>query len=102
MAAACTDPPAPGPEPPRPAAQASAAVAAVAPPACPADMALVEGRFCPAADERCETLHAEYLADPDASERCLKFEEPTRCASKKRELVRYCVDRYEWPNRAGE
>jgi hypothetical protein len=102
LAAGCTDPPAPGPEPPRAAAQASAVVAAVAPAACPADMALVEGRFCPAADERCATLHAEYLADPDASERCLKFEEPTRCASKKRELVRYCVDRYEWPNHAGE
>jgi hypothetical protein len=121
LTAGCTDPPAPGPEPPRPASGATAdpvllpgaPAPQVAPvelgeaqetrdAACPADMALVEGRFCPAADERCEAMHPESVADPDASERCLKFEEPTRCASKKRELVRYCVDRYEWPNRAGE
>jgi formylglycine-generating enzyme required for sulfatase activity len=65
-------------------------------------MVLVEGRFCPAADERCEEYDPEYVANPDASERCLRFAKPSQCASSKRRLVRYCVDRYEWPNRAGE
>ena len=40
--------------------------------------------------------------DAESSERCLRFSEPSRCVSEKRRLVRYCVDRYEWPNRAGE
>jgi formylglycine-generating enzyme required for sulfatase activity len=65
-------------------------------------MVLVEGRFCPAADERCEAYDPEYVRNPDASERCLKFTAPTTCASSKRRLMRFCVDRYEWPNREGE
>jgi len=69
--------------------------------ACPSDMALVEGRFCPAADERCEAHDPEYVANPDKSERCLKFTAPSTCASSKRRLMRFCVDRYEWPNREG-
>ena len=70
--------------------------------ACPPDMAIVEGLFCPVADERCETHDPEYLADSEKSERCLRFAEPTECLSAKRVLLRFCVDRYEWPNRAGE
>jgi formylglycine-generating enzyme required for sulfatase activity len=65
-------------------------------------MALVEGQFCPEVDERCEAHHAEYVADSERSERCMRFTEPSRCLSTRRVLVRYCVDRYEWPNRAGE
>jgi formylglycine-generating enzyme required for sulfatase activity len=65
-------------------------------------MVLVDGLFCPAAEQVCERHHPEYQADPDASERCLRFAEPSRCVSSKRVLMRFCVDRYEWPNRAGE
>jgi formylglycine-generating enzyme len=72
------------------------------PAACPADMVLVEGRFCPAADQRCDPHDPESLARPEQGERCRKFTEPSRCVSEKRVLVRYCVDRYEWPNREGE
>lgn len=109
----CTDPPATGPEPPEKAARmlpasppASAAAAAAstpgAAPACPEDMVLVEGRFCPAADERCDEHDPEYVANPEKSERCRKFVEPSRCVSEQRVLLRYCVDRYEWPNRKGD
>jgi len=65
-------------------------------------MVLADGAFCPAADERCAKHLEDYESDPDKSERCLAFEEPTRCASKKRVVMRFCVDQYEWPNRAGE
>jgi formylglycine-generating enzyme required for sulfatase activity len=65
-------------------------------------MALVEGAFCPDADERCERLHPEYDGSEDSSERCLRFTEPTRCASAKRVVLRFCIDHYEWPNQKGE
>lgn len=65
-------------------------------------MVLVDGAFCPAADERCAKHLEDYENDPDKSERCVAFEDPTRCVSKKRVVMRFCVDRYEWPNRAGE
>jgi len=64
-------------------------------------MVLVDGAFCPAADERCKGHLEEYRSDPDKSERCVAFE-PSRCVSKKRVAMRFCIDRYEWPNRAGE
>ena len=110
---ACTDSPAPSPEPPGALGKTTPAIAAgpaaVATPAapdeaaCPADMVLVEGRFCPAADERCEKEEdPDYARKPDVSERCLKFTEPTSCASTRRRLQRFCVDRYEWPNEKGE
>src|SRR4030095_9554800 len=33
---------------------------------------------------------------------CLRYEEPTQCFSKKRTHMRFCIDRYEWPNHEGE
>jgi len=70
-------------------------------PACTADMVLVDGSFCPGADERCTRHLEEYASDPDKSERCLSFE-PSRCVSKRRTVMRFCIDRYEWPNHGGE
>ncbi|HMJ14383.1 MAG TPA: SUMF1/EgtB/PvdO family nonheme iron enzyme, partial [Polyangiaceae bacterium] len=45
---------------------------------------------------------AEYSADHSTSERCLQFHKPSRCLSKERLRMRFCVDRYEWPNKKGE
>jgi hypothetical protein len=64
-----------------------------APTACPEDMVLVEGDFCPALEYRCMRPAighgcAEYVRDAH----CL---EPT-------DARRYCIDRYEWPNKLGE
>jgi formylglycine-generating enzyme required for sulfatase activity len=36
------------------------------------------------------------------SERCLRYEAPSVCASKQRRPMRFCMDRYEWPNQKGE
>lgn len=65
-------------------------------------MRLVEGNLCPAVAQRCVEHHAEYRNDPSVSERCLRYEEPSRCLSPERKPIRVCVDTYEWPNRRGE
>jgi formylglycine-generating enzyme required for sulfatase activity len=73
--------------------------------ACPADMLLVEGLFCPGALQRCIKHHAEWETkkdDPTVSERCLEYARPSQCLSKERKRMRFCIDRFEWPNRPGE
>jgi formylglycine-generating enzyme required for sulfatase activity len=73
---------------------------------CPDDMVRVEGDFCPAVMEHCKKHHKEYDTDKDkrktVSERCLVYEKPSRCVSKQRKHLAFCVDRYEWPNKPGE
>jgi sulfatase modifying factor 1 len=80
-------------------------------------MALVEGDYCPWVGQKCLEHHQEYVLEQrrlekaaaegkpagtsTVSERCLRYEEPSRCLSKKRPM-RFCVDRYEWPNKKGE
>ena len=68
---------------------------------CPSDMQLVEGLYCPSVSQQCLEFHEEYVRDPDTSERCMRFAEPSTCLSEQRVLMRYCVDRYEWPNHQG-
>ena len=38
-------------------------------------MVLVDGAFCPAAEERCTKELEEHKNDPEKSERCLAFED---------------------------
>jgi hypothetical protein len=102
---------------------AAADASAASPPAgksegCPGDMVRIEGGYCPDVDQTCLEHHVEYTHDEEkkkhkreggedvgrstVSERCLRYKEPTRCLSKKRRPMRYCMDRYEWPNKKGE
>jgi hypothetical protein len=85
---------------------------------CPDGMVLVEGSYCPAVNQVCLEYHKEYKRDQErktaeseiseeaegstVSERCLRYEEPSECLSKKRRPMRFCMDRYEWPNKKGE
>ncbi|UQA62675.1 formylglycine-generating enzyme family protein [Polyangium aurulentum] len=84
---------------------------------CPDDMVLVAGNYCPSVDQKCLEHHREYekakerekkSSDDDeggsstVSERCLRYEEPSVCLSKERQPMRFCMDRYEWPNQQGE
>ncbi|WP_437983476.1 formylglycine-generating enzyme family protein [Sorangium sp. So ce117] len=83
---------------------------------CPDDMVLVEGDYCPVVDQICLKHHKEFEKDQErratpsneaegpttVSERCLEYRRPSECLSKKRAPMRFCVDRYEWPNRKGE
>jgi sulfatase modifying factor 1 len=68
-------------------------------------MVRVEGEYCPAVIQRCLRHHEEYERDPDAatvSERCLRYEKPSRCVSAQRRHLSFCMDRYEYPNQLGE
>ncbi|EYF07921.1 Sulfatase-modifying factor 2 precursor (C-alpha-formyglycine-generating enzyme 2) [Chondromyces apiculatus DSM 436] len=63
--------------------------------ACPPDMTLVDGEFCPALPYRCARPGEEHgfgCAEYARGQRCLEPPDPRR----------FCIDRYEWPNRIGE
>ncbi|MFO0548553.1 MAG: SUMF1/EgtB/PvdO family nonheme iron enzyme [Polyangiaceae bacterium] len=77
--------------------------------ACPLDMRLVAGDYCPAVEQVCTSYSPP---DPDAAaaehalgvvekSQCRRFASPSRCLSPKREPMRFCMDTYEWPNRPG-
>ena len=84
---------------------------------CPAGMVRVEGEYCPEVLQKCLGHSSEYAKDKaleakkkktgepigrsNVSERCLKYEAPSVCLSKQKRRVRFCVDRYEWPNEKG-
>lgn len=85
---------------------------------CPSDMVRVEGEYCPLVQQKCLEHHTEFEKDQarkkkaadngaggeksTVSERCVRYEEPSVCLSKKREHKSFCMDRYEWPNQKGE
>ncbi len=92
----------------KPATERPAPKPAVAPekkpeaPACPEDMALVAGDHCRAVAQPClEQLSAN---DGGADEnRCARFD-ASKCVSTAPEprKMRFCMDRYEYPNKVGE
>ncbi len=61
---------------------------------CPADMVLVEGDMCITVDQRCLRW-----VDPVTQMQCAEFE-PPKCSGRRRHVA-VCIDRYEYPNRAG-
>lgn len=73
--------------------------------ACPSDMVEVEGDYCPEVEQRClEWLDTDQT--PEANRgmgplRCKRFEFPSKCLSKNRVHMHFCVDIYEWPNMKG-
>jgi len=76
-------------------ALASAAVVKALPAACPDDMALVDGEFCPAVAYQCERFVG------DGSPSCAEYAKKPEC---RHNVVskRFCVDLHEWPNQVGE
>lgn len=85
---------------------------------CPDDMLLVDGMYCPDVEQICLEHHQEFDNDEakkkkkrasgeesgasTVSERCLRYKDPSRCLSKNKTHLRFCMDRYEWPNKKGE
>ena len=77
-----------------PPGSASAAPTDAGPPAaCPEDMALVDGEFCPSLPYDC--------LRPTGAVGCAEFGRGRRCLEPT-DHRRYCVDRFEWPNKVGE
>jgi formylglycine-generating enzyme len=65
---------------------------------CPKGMLLVEGEYCSKVDHDCEK---SWYDESNKKTVCERFAEKTRCigtTTKKR----FCIDRYEWPNKKGE
>lgn len=69
---------------------------------CPEDMALIEGSYCPAPSEECVAWQ-EAIGEGGklVKNQCKAFREPSRCLADHHVPLRYCMDRYEWPNQAG-
>lgn len=65
---------------------------------CPEGMAEVEGDYCPALEQKC----LRWL-DPETAvpRRCAEFA-PTGACQGKTSKRHFCIDRFEWPNKAGE
>jgi formylglycine-generating enzyme len=63
---------------------------------CPSGMVEVEGEYCPALEQRC----LRWL-DPETKLRCAEFA-PTGPCQTKTIRKHFCVDRFEYPNKAGE
>ena len=91
--------------------------AAVEPSPCREGMVMVEGDYCPEVEQNCIKYHPEFEADlkkkakaeakgqkykSTVSERCLEYQSPTKCLSSERKRLRFCVDRFEFPNKKGE
>ena len=73
------------------------AAAPASAPACPGDMALVEGEYCTRVEHTCR----RWLDDPRLSyARCGDYEPAARCVGE-RVRKRYCIDRHEY-TRPGE
>jgi len=92
---------APGPEPPPPIGASGSASADEAGP-CPADMALVAGDYCLTPEHRCleyQNIHVNGRVVPN---HCVRYKEPASCFDDRKRPMRFCMDRYEWPNKKGE
>jgi formylglycine-generating enzyme len=62
--------------------------------ACPENMLLVEGEYCPEVQHNCK----KYMDPPGRYEffRCAEYVQPARCVSKARKQLRFCIDRDEY------
>jgi hypothetical protein len=78
-----------------PALVAAAEPLARPPGPCPDDMAHVDGEVCP------ELPYSCVRRVPDTGYGCAEYGRGERCRGAL-EPRRYCIDRYEWPNRVGE
>jgi hypothetical protein len=70
---------------------------AAGPSACPAGMVLVEGDYCSEVEHRCLL---DWYAPQNKKVVCEQFEPKATCVGT-RARKRYCIDKYEWPNRKG-
>jgi formylglycine-generating enzyme required for sulfatase activity len=81
-------------------------------------MVLASGNYCPRVKQKCSRHMRDYEEETKererkrklgqivpprrVPERCVKYEEPTQCLSDERVPMRFCIDRYEWPNEVGK
>lgn len=72
---------------------------------CPEDMVEVEGDYCPNLEIKClynVDNDGKRLDGPgDIGKACGEYQKPSKCLSD-RVHMHYCIDKYEWPNKAGQ
>jgi formylglycine-generating enzyme required for sulfatase activity len=61
-------------------------------------MRLVEGSYCPAAEQTCLAWNEVNVRGVTERNQCRTYREPSRCLSPRRTPMRFCMDAYEWPN----
>lgn len=83
------------------ASSSASASGAAAETLCPEDMALVQGEHCSLVEQKC-LEHALDKEGKAIEAVCLRFEKPSKCNSTGRWHLRFCMDRYEYPNKVGE
>jgi formylglycine-generating enzyme len=81
-------------QPPRPGTDSTTNAGA----ACPTDMQLVAGTYC---SEVRQTCAKGWYDKNNKKNICERFTPPSECVGERSER-RFCIDRYEWPNRAGQ
>lgn len=64
---------------------------------CPDDMVSVDTLYCPDIERRCIDMEHEDINNLDI---CHAFAHQQRCRIRPRRIA-FCIDRYEYPNRAG-
>jgi sulfatase modifying factor 1 len=73
---------------------------------CPSDMVEVKGNYCPVVEEVClqwvDSHGQPFTHGEGVNERCGEWKYPTKCLSFNRVSMHYCIDRYEYPNVAGQ
>jgi formylglycine-generating enzyme required for sulfatase activity len=80
-----------------PVAESPAAAEKLATTPCPAAMVEVEGEYCPSLDQKCK----RWLdAEDKTPRRCAEFEPSGACPVKTLHK-RFCIDRFEYPNKRG-
>jgi sulfatase modifying factor 1 len=96
--AATVDPPLSAAVSATPIASASAAPVDPKTSACPEEMLLVDGSFC--TDLQIDCLE-KFYAPSNHLWVCKRVKEPTKCIGSETPM-RYCIDKYEFPNRKGQ
>ena len=66
--------------------------------ACPDEMVLIDDEYCSEVEHDCKR---HWYAEANAKKVCEEFEPHSRCVGT-RTPKRFCIDKYAWPNRAGE
>ena len=73
------------------------------PGACEEGMSLVAGNYCLTPEHRC-LAHQDIPSERGKiiPNQCTRYQEPVICFQNRRQPLRFCMDRYEWPNQKGE
>jgi len=64
---------------------------------CPGGMLEIKGNYCPQVDQTC-LKYDEKTVNANGKVRCLRYA-PSKCLSKTKKVMHYCIDVYEYPNK---